>query len=459
MAKRIRIRRKAKRRAPAVRHSASGAAHMQSKEPAGGLMISGAHDRAEKAADAMASRALAGPGFAGGPSTSPASGSAHVHRKCAACEAEDKGGVHRSAQSGAIVAPGAKAQAASSTATQAITSLGAGRPLSRSERGFFEPRFGHDFSSVRVHDGPSADEAARGIDAEAFTHGSNVAFAKGANRPDVMAHELAHVARGDAGVHRKIRITNHETRAPGYPKKSKVTNGTEFINLLKQFPGAPNVTLSGSGEVILPAGLCDPKDPKKPNPKKAEKITNKCLCYMVAAPTVWDIKFFAKRFGPSTRYKPALGETFVRMPTSKSENEYGFFDIHGKKHKATEWSILAHELCGHAQLDERGEHKSDADSKMRQNHDDVVGITNMMRFEKDIAAQMRPTSVAAPFCGESLYRKRGSKRKWKESSHLDKCDAYRAKYLEDYNKKHGTKADPKKYKHKDALPPLGPVRE
>ena len=56
---------------------------------------------------------------------------------------------------------------------------GAGRPLPGTERGFFEPRFGHDFGSVRVHTGAAASEAAEAVRARAFTVGNDVVFGRG----------------------------------------------------------------------------------------------------------------------------------------------------------------------------------------------------------------------------------------------------------------------------------------
>jgi len=78
-----------------------------------------------------------------------------------------------------------------------------GRPLSVSTKSFFEGRMGSDFSDVRVHTGPKADQAARSIDARAFTLGSDVVFRSGEYRPDtqegkrLLAHELTHVVQQD----------------------------------------------------------------------------------------------------------------------------------------------------------------------------------------------------------------------------------------------------------------------
>jgi hypothetical protein len=76
-----------------------------------------------------------------------------------------------------------------------------GRPLPESVRAFFEPRFGHDFSQVRVHTDVPAAEAARAVHARAYTLGTHIAFAAGQfapRAPDglrLLAHELTHVVQ------------------------------------------------------------------------------------------------------------------------------------------------------------------------------------------------------------------------------------------------------------------------
>ncbi len=79
--------------------------------------------------------------------------------------------------------------------------LGAGVPLDTASRSFFEPRFGHDFSSVRVYANDAAAESAASIDAQAYTVGHDVVFGAGHWSPDttagrrLLAHELAHVTQ------------------------------------------------------------------------------------------------------------------------------------------------------------------------------------------------------------------------------------------------------------------------
>jgi len=87
----------------------------------------------------------------------------------------------------------------------AISSLsGGGRPLSNSERSFFEPRFCADFSGVRIHSGSQAGELAQALQAKAFSVGRDVCFGKGQYAPgtsegrNLLAHELTHVLQQNA---------------------------------------------------------------------------------------------------------------------------------------------------------------------------------------------------------------------------------------------------------------------
>jgi hypothetical protein len=73
-----------------------------------------------------------------------------------------------------------------------------GAPLAAGDRQFFEARFGHDFSRVRVH----VDDAATcSVNARAFTVGNDIVFASGQYAPasthgrHLLAHELTHVVQ------------------------------------------------------------------------------------------------------------------------------------------------------------------------------------------------------------------------------------------------------------------------
>jgi hypothetical protein len=76
-----------------------------------------------------------------------------------------------------------------------------GEPLNAELRDFFEPRFGHDFSKVRIHRDARAAETSKALNARAYTLGSDVAFASGEYKPEtspgrqLLAHELTHVVQ------------------------------------------------------------------------------------------------------------------------------------------------------------------------------------------------------------------------------------------------------------------------
>ena len=90
------------------------------------------------------------------------------------------------------------------------TGSGSGAPLSTEVRAFFEPRFGRDFSHVRVHGGDEASEAARSVDAAALTLGSDIVFGSGRLQPNsdrgrrLLAHELTHVVQQGGGLQRQV---------------------------------------------------------------------------------------------------------------------------------------------------------------------------------------------------------------------------------------------------------------
>jgi hypothetical protein len=80
-----------------------------------------------------------------------------------------------------------------------------GAALDAGTRAFMEPRFGRDFSRVRVHTGARAAASARAVDALAYTAGWDVVFADGQYAPStpagraLIAHELTHVVQQNGG--------------------------------------------------------------------------------------------------------------------------------------------------------------------------------------------------------------------------------------------------------------------
>jgi hypothetical protein len=89
-----------------------------------------------------------------------------------------------------------------------------GQPLDAQTRAFMEPRFGHDFSQVRVHTDAKAAESARAVNALAYTVGRDVVFGVGQYSPGtsdgkrLLAHELTHLVqqRHQPSLHSKLEI-------------------------------------------------------------------------------------------------------------------------------------------------------------------------------------------------------------------------------------------------------------
>ena len=73
-----------------------------------------------------------------------------------------------------------------------------GAPLDAATRAFMEPRFGHDFSLVRVHSDLKAAQSSEAVNALAYTVGQDIFFEKDRYAPhsqqgkSLLAHELVH---------------------------------------------------------------------------------------------------------------------------------------------------------------------------------------------------------------------------------------------------------------------------
>lgn len=115
-------------------------------------------------------------------------------------------------------------------AEEAVRSLqGGGIPLKETERAFFEPRFGADFSRVRLHTGSAAGEMAESLHARAFTVGDDIAFGAGRYSPGtdegmrLLAHELAHVVQQGVAPAAAIQ------RAPDFDDPTRFTQVHEAL--------------------------------------------------------------------------------------------------------------------------------------------------------------------------------------------------------------------------------------
>lgn len=194
----------------------------------------------------------------------------HLQRICTDCEEEK---LHRK------VAPtGASRGQEQRQGETKVNAVIGGQPLTNEQRTFFEPRFGVDFSQVRIHTDSSADTAARAVDALAFTRGSDIVFRADHYRPhsfagrQLLAHELTHV------VQQGHAPSTQRASANGYGEhhvqRSELHMG-KTNHMLQRLPGdgmtppgdcswADYLVLRGSVEtakaVVSMLGACSPGD-------------------------------------------------------------------------------------------------------------------------------------------------------------------------------------------------------
>lgn len=159
------------------------------------LTIGQADDPYEREADRVADQAMRMP-------APPSNGQAlsitpiisrQAQRKCAECEEEEEEGSLQRKESGGAEVP--------VTAPPIVheTLSSPGQPLDAATRAYFEPRFSHDFSGVRVHTDAKAAESARAVNAQAYTIGGDIVLEDGQYSPrttvgkGLLAHELTHV--------------------------------------------------------------------------------------------------------------------------------------------------------------------------------------------------------------------------------------------------------------------------
>lgn len=116
----------------------------------------------------------------------------NIQRKCAECEKEDKKKVQTKTENNSTQ------NASSSIEATLNSSKGGGGPLPDNSLHQMESSFGADFSNVRIHTDSSAVQMSKDLNAQAFTHGSDIYFNSGKydsnsnSGKHLLAHELTH---------------------------------------------------------------------------------------------------------------------------------------------------------------------------------------------------------------------------------------------------------------------------
>ncbi len=238
-------------------------------------MVGAPDDPLEREADRVADHVMrkAEPGSASPPFTALATSriqrrcascsaaieAAMIQRKCAACAAAEKGASdchcddgEKPVQRRADIAHAGHdgSQPAGATVASHVRALqGGGAPLPQAARDQFEPRFGHDFSAVRVHTGGAAAESARELGAQAYTLGQDIVFAASRYAPEtpagqqLLAHELTHTIQQSGGARPGLI-----QRQPWGPFKQPRT--LPMPGPMRRDPCTPAAVTAGQSEVV-----------------------------------------------------------------------------------------------------------------------------------------------------------------------------------------------------------------
>lgn len=162
-------------------------------------------------------------------------------------------------------APGGLTGVAPGVAGRIQALRGHGSPLPAPLRSFMEPRFGHDFGSVRIHTGSAATAVAARLNARAFTIGRDMVFGDGqfashsAAGQRLIAHELTHVVQ--QGHAPKLLPAAAEPAAALAPEAGMhapqpgLVSATEQAALIRRVKWHPN---KSSGKRSAPWGLPGP---------------------------------------------------------------------------------------------------------------------------------------------------------------------------------------------------------
>ncbi len=185
------------------------------------LTINNPNDAYEKEADAMADKVMRmeQPFIQAKPIPIT-----QLQRKCTHCEEEEKQAQRKEINN--------EQTTAGNNLENYIGALnGGGQPLPNEVRNFYEPRFGYNFSNVKVHTDSVAAKSAQSINALAYTTGNNIVFNSGQydynndNGKKLLGHELTHVVQQNGGLPKTVQRTigdGHDLQADRFRLDEKL---------------------------------------------------------------------------------------------------------------------------------------------------------------------------------------------------------------------------------------------
>jgi hypothetical protein len=116
--------------------------------------------------------------------------------------------------------------ASSSIESRLASSKGGGSALPDNVRSFMEPRFGADFSNIKVHTDSNAVQMTKELGAQAFAHGSDIYYGAGKSpgNNELTAHELTHTIQQGAAV----RMNKEVRRQPQQEEEPETIQAKEI---------------------------------------------------------------------------------------------------------------------------------------------------------------------------------------------------------------------------------------
>lgn len=155
---------------------------------------------------------------------------------------------------------------------------GCGQPLPESVRSYFEPRFGINFSQIRLHTDSQAANITQSVNAKAFSTGKDVFFNTGQYAPGIasgkrlLAHELTHVVQQNKNYLQKSNFYKNKNHKAKWPVRNFATTKNPVHTHHHQNRGQKN-TFTGKRLFIQAKSIC-PCDggcpgclPVQPKPK------------------------------------------------------------------------------------------------------------------------------------------------------------------------------------------------
>jgi hypothetical protein len=143
-----------------------------------------------------------------------------------------------------------------------------GRPLAPALRVSFEGAFGTSLEHLRIHDSPAAADAARALDASAFTLGSHLVFGAGEFQPHTAAgaallrHELCHALQAEGGAPPNVvwrRVVRSEQHiAPGGDRTLDIE-----LTVPADYDAFERDVLAGMRRWVSRSLLAEPDDPPR----------------------------------------------------------------------------------------------------------------------------------------------------------------------------------------------------